>query len=64
MKTALLKNSDETKEFNIYSSTVSQILEAVIKNQTAKTDRNYQSVNLIEMINQIKFYSTSVKSDR
>jgi len=27
MKKALLKISDETKEFNIYSSTVNQILE-------------------------------------
>jgi len=33
-------------------------------NQTAKTDRNYQSVNLIEMINQIKCHCTSVESDQ
>jgi len=30
MKKALLKNSAETNEFNIYSSTVNQILEVVI----------------------------------
>jgi len=30
MKKALLKNSDETQEFNIYSRTVKQILEVVI----------------------------------
>jgi len=30
MRNALLKNSDEIKEFNIYSSIVNQILEVVI----------------------------------
>jgi len=54
MKKALLKNSDETKKFNIYSSTVNHISEIVIQNHSPKTNRNYQSVNLLEMIHQIK----------
>jgi len=66
MKKALLKNSDQTKEFNICSSRLSfnQILEGIICNQTVKTDRHYQNGNLIEMIIQIKFNCTSAESDR
>jgi len=56
MKKPLLKNSNETKEFNIDSNTIDQILEAFIKNQTIKIDRNDQSVNLLEMNNQIKLW--------
>jgi len=64
MKKVILKDSDEFKEVNIYSSTVNQILEVVFQNQTAKIDSNYKSVNVIEMINQIKFHYASAKSSR
>jgi len=56
MKKTLLKNSNETKECNIDSNTIDQILEAFIINQTVKIDMNDQSVNLIEMSNQIKLW--------
>ena len=55
IKKALLKNTDETKGFNIYSSIVNQILEIVTENQRVTNDRNYQDVHLIETINQINF---------
>jgi len=35
----LLKNSDKTKQFNVYSTTVDKTLDALIQNQTVKTDR-------------------------
>ena len=38
MKKALLKNTDKTNEFNIYSSTLNQN-SVGIKTQKAKTDR-------------------------
>ena len=36
----------------------------IIQNQIAKTDRNFKSVNVGEMVNQIKFHGARPKSDR